>query len=726
MQTSIAEQVIIPAMAATDDDNVRWFSDNGCVVRRDDSLEVFIDGTLISCFHPTEVGVRNLLLIGLSQDRKIQKGKLAMAFGITAERLRLIRKLVASQGIDALPVKSGRGRTPLATPELRQRLDRMFASGLNAQQAYLKLGKQEGVGYRTMCRIRAAWAASREEGAPAPKPEQLALIDERKEAPRPLQPAAPEADEAPVAPDDDVLEVVVGTGAPHSGKRVQHVGGWLLLAMVYGLGLHREVLGRWDASTRWRERLRVAIDAVILALSVGQRCVEGVRRLKTPSGATLLRAERVPSASWTRRVLKKYVEEASAPWVQLSMLRSYLERSRAEGEAPAVFYVDNHLRPYTGKHTVRKGWRMQDKRVRAGITDYYVHDEEGRPVYRLDVPSHDSLTSWLSPVTRLLRAALGESQRILVAFDRAGAYPEQLARLRDERFEFVTYERRPYPLLSAAAFTEEVTVDNERIQVHESRAKNLGKGRGRLRRIALRMADGHQVNLLAISEEPAWRLIEVMLGRWIQENGFKHGNERWGINQLDRRKVEAYPPETVIPNPARRRLDHALRLSRHREGEARRQLARLEAGTSRRQKVERDLAEALAEQERLEAQRPHVPKRAPLEETELKDKLVYHDGDYKTLMDGIRIACANAESELAASLAFHLRKPAEAKKVLANLFAAPGDVRVNGRSITVTLSPAGNHNEQEAIKELFKHVNRWKLALPGDPRRRSLRFRSQL
>ena len=32
------------------------------------------------------------------------------------------------------------------------------------------------------------------------------------------------------------------------------------------------------------------------------------------------------------------------------------------------------------------------------------------------------------------------------------------------------------------------------------------------------------------------------------------------MNQLDGRSVELYPPGTIIPNPARRRLEHALRL----------------------------------------------------------------------------------------------------------------------------------------------------------------------
>jgi hypothetical protein len=434
----------------------------------------------------------------------------------------------------------------------------------------------------------------------------------------------------------------------------------------------------------------------------------------------------MPSESWTRRVLKYYVEKASAFWVHLTMTRIYLERARAGSQGAAVFYVDNHMRPYTGKHTVRKGWRMQDKRVRPGAMDYYVHDEDGRPVFRWDTPSNDSLTQWLSPVMRILRAGLGEDQRILVAFDRAGAYPEQMAALRDEGFEFVTYQRRPYPLLAPSAFTEKVTVDDEVIGVHESRLKNLGKGRGRVRRIALRMPDGHQINLLAASKEPTERIIEVMLGRWIQENGFKHGKERWGINQLDRRKVEPYSPQTIIPNPARRRLDNALRIARQTEGEARRQLARLSPEDPRRAKMEQVIADSVAQQEQLAAQRPHVPHRARLEDTELKGKLVYHPGDYKTLMDTIRIACANAESELAATMAPHLLRPTEAKKALANLLAAPGEVRVNGKSITVTLSPAGTANEQHAFHALLLEVNRWKLTLPGDPDRRALCFRSQL
>ena len=276
-------------------------------------------------------------------------------------------------------------------------------------------------------------------------------------------------------------------------------------------------------------------------------------------------------------------------------------------------------------------------------------------------------------------------------------------------------------------FAEQLVLDDGQvIGLHEHRQKNLGKGRGRVRRIALLMADGHQINLLAISQESAARLVEVMLGRWVQENAFKHSNERWGINQLDGRKTQAYPPDTIIPNPVRRRLDHAMKLARAQEGRARNKLARLADDDPKRDKAQQELDEALLDQDLYQIFRAVEPVKAPLRETELANKLVKHDPDYKALHDTIRIACANAETELALMLAPHLRKPKEAKKALANLFAAPGAVRVNGKSVTVNLQPAATADERLAFEAFFNEVNSLNLPLPGDDKARRLRFRLQL
>jgi hypothetical protein len=372
---------------------------------------------------------------------------------------------------------------------------------------------------------------------------------------------------------------------------------------------------------------------------------------------------------------------------------------------------------------------MQDRRVVPGATDYYVHDANGQPLMRVDVPSHDSLAHWLCPIAMLCRRLLGKETTVLLAFDRGGAFPKQMAQLRERNFEFVTYERAPHPLLAATAFDHQLQIEIdsklETIQWTEGAQKNLRARRGRVRRIALRMLDGTQINLLAISSLPAETLIDIQLHRWCQENGFKHGVERWGINQLDGRKVEPTPSDQVIPNPARRLLDHQLRFARAEEGQARSKLARLGAKDPSRARYKQDLKRALDTQAQIEAQRPHVPIHAPLKDTPLAGKLVRHVGHYKTAIDTLRVGLANIESDLATRLAPSLPRAAEAKKTLANLLAAPGHVRLSPGKIHVDLVPAATAPERDAFDKLLRQLDDLELTLPGDPERRQLRFRTQ-
>jgi hypothetical protein len=510
---------------------------------------------------------------------------------------------------------------------------------------------------------------------------------------------------------------------------VQHVGAWIALALAKREGLHDEVTALGGSG----DHLTIALDAAIGSLVIGEHTIEGVRRLATPTAAQLLRADHAPTASTVRRRLWQFAKDHGAK-LAARMSQRYIDAARSDGETPAIFYVDNHLRPYTGHKIVRKGWRMQDKRVLPGVTDYYVHDEDGRPVLRVDVPSHDTLGAHLLPIARRLCESLGDDERILLAYDRAGSYADVIATLRDADVELVTYERKPYALHAESAFDRTIEIRGEKYRWCEQRLANLGDKRGRVRRIALRTPDGNQINLLAHSQLGPEDLIGILLGReakddpsgrWQQENAFKHGVERWGINQLDSRKTELYPPGTIIPNPQRRRIERALTIARANEGRARCKLAELTALDARRDRVEADLAEAIERRVYLELMRPLAPKHAAVENTELAGKLVFHTGERKAVVDTIRIVCANIEADLAAMIAPHLRRPREAKKLIANLFAAPGRVDVTAREIRVRLAIAANRSERRAVRHLLAQLTAMRLALPRDGRGRSLRFEIQ-
>ena len=114
-----------------------------------------------------------------------------------------------------------------------------------------------------------------------------------------------------------------------------------------------------------------------------------------------------------------------------------------------------------------------------------------------------------------------------------------------------------------------------------------------------------------------------------------------------------------------------------------------------------------------------------MSESALADTLVRHEPAYKLLIDTVRIACANAESELAALVGARLRKPTETKRVLRNVFLAPGDVVVSPTSVTVKLAPAGTRTELNAIAAMLDDINERRLLLPGDRSGRRVRFQLQ-
>ena len=752
-----------------------YFSAHACVFVDGNRRSVFVGGSLVSSYEISDKATRNAILVKLSEDPKVHLGKLGEAFELGREQVHTLQKKYAAGGLLAvMEIKQG-GLARVVTPSLRRELYQLFDAGASINLAHTKIKFRIS---RTMVgRTRKAWRLEREPEASAraaakqtdesaaPDAKQLEFGAEttHKMAPELATSstfdmalrAAGALDVATLneisAPPSDA-ELVCGPSLHGSEEAsceliidakkqyVQHAGAFIVLALLQAFGLYRhaEALrksaiadGNVDRRYLGKTALRVALDAAVIALVTGQKCIEGVRRVATPCAKILLRVLRpVPSESWVRGVLARF---AGACGQSLHLVTSFalIEQAQRQHEPRAWFYVDNHMRPYTGKQVVRKGWRMQDKRVRPGASDYWVHDQDGRPLLRVNSPSHEAMTERLRPIARLLRDGLdhagAERTKITLVFDRAGAFPSEMAELRNAGFEFVTYERGPYARLLTTEFDQELTLAGETFRYCEKHDKNLGKGRGRVRRISLLTTDGDQFNIVGISEAHAEEMIKALLARWaMQENQFKYGVERLGINQLDGRQTDLVPDDEVIPNPALRRLLNARSVARKLEGEALRQLAYLPEGAQKRAHWEQELERSRQQQRAFEEQRPALPNKIRVGDSEFAGKLVRHNDNYKLVVDTLRILIANIAAELATSLGPMLARPAEAKKTIDNLLAAPAVIHATPRLIVVELAPAGTRRERAAFVELLRPLNARKLSLPGDPARRALRFKLQL
>ena len=715
---------MLPGVLEAEPDRV-WFGRGGCVeAHGDGTLAVFMRGELLGIFDRDDVASRDILLAVVLRQGGLLREDVARAFQVSSAT---VGRVVTRFNEGGLPAVADYGRTSgftVVTPKLEARLAELFGQGAGPRAAHRAVAKLAS--YGTVQGLYQRWLTKRHTPlAVVPVEPQQVLSFTAANEPVPV-PVAVVTEAAPAVV-EPTREPTLAEVVPSGKEPVQHLGSWLALALLEQLGIHEQA-AKAGGDKVGGATLRAAVDAAAVALCIGEGCVEGVRRLETSCSGTLLRRSGGISSTYTRRVLHELADAGHAAF-QEGVASLFLGRA-ADAEDHVFLYVDNHLRPYTGLHVIRKGWRMQAKRAVPGTTDYYVHDEDGCPLYRMSTASHDSLCDWLMPVVEFSRLSLGEQVTPVLVFDRGGAFPEMMAELRDAGAEFVTYERQPYEELPANDFPNSLTITTAshptepvRISWAEAPNKNLRGGRGRVRRIAVLTEDGRQVNVLAVSKLPAEVLLRRLMARWgAQENALKHQVERWGINQLDGRRVEAYPADAIIPNPERRRLERLIQLSHTAEGQALRKLVRMDEDDPAREEILRDVKRAMERQKDLMAQRAFVPRRAKVGETSLAGKLTRHELGYKNVLDTIRTALANVESDLAVLLARHLDLPREAKKAIANLFVAPGVVHLSERSVTVKLSPAGSAGEQASYAKFLDDVTRLKLSLPGDPDRLPLRW----
>jgi len=752
MSAAIAEVIRLPL--PDPESEPRRFGRRGTVSRfGPGTYRVMMGETLIGEFEQGDPATRDLLIaiVVKSQGRTVPWAEVAHAFRVGRATVGRAMQRLRAGGMPAVANMGHRGGRSKRTPRLRRRLFELFGEGYGVREAHRVVAGR--VSYGTVQSLHVEWRQQdATSGAPGRKRQRADVLDQAplaeaseldddgiatqvKLLPEVDVNATTSEDETPplVAPPEPTRqamqrrerrpEELVAKGHPTT---VQHVGSWILLAMLAQRGLYQEAT-TW-ASHVSEVTLRVVLDAFAIALAIGEGCVEGVRRLATPSAPVLLRHPIVVSPGWVREVLGRIAGEAGAMF-RVRVTERLLQRA-AEDRDVVWLYVDNHHRRYTGQHTIRKGWRMQDKRAVPGTPDYYVHDEDGNPLWRATSSEHESLSAWLPRVLKFARWALGDDVDIVLSFDRGGAHPGTMACLRDLEGGFVTYEIKPYASIPVSHFTQQLQIvlpsrpcQPVLVRFTEARDRNLRRGRGRVRRIALLTEDERQINILTCSTLPAEVLIRGHLARWgRQENQFKHGVARWGFNQLDGRRTTPYPADAIVPNPDRRRIERQLQLVRAAEGRARCELAELDGDDPSRPQQLEDIASLVALRQDLEALRPTMPLRAPVSATSLAGKLVRHTTEYKDVLDTLRILFANVEADLAATVAPSLRRPREAKKVVANLFSAPGAVSLGRTRWRVRLMPAAREDERAAIAKLLRTINRRHLVLPGDPTRRPLHF----
>lgn len=352
--------------------------------------------TLVGPFAEGDVATRDVLIAIVVRNlgRSVPWSEVAQAFRVGRATVGRAMQRFKRGGLRAVADTGHHGGTTKRTPQLDRKVFALFDQGLGVRAAHRVVAKR--ISYGTVQAMHQEWLAQRP-SQDAPAQPLLRDMDVAADAAAANDNAgAAEGDAEALAGVEEPLRSTDVFEVPERSRQatqrkertpeellpegkselVQHVGSWILLALLGRLGVYDEA-ARWSSKVS-RVTLRVVLDAIAIALAIGEGCVERVRRIATPSVPALLRHNRLVGAPWVRNVLGRFAAQAALMF--RAQVTARLLRRSSSGRERVWLYVDNHGRRYTGKETIRKVWRMQDKKAVLGTTDYYVHDEDGHPL----------------------------------------------------------------------------------------------------------------------------------------------------------------------------------------------------------------------------------------------------------------------------------------------------------------------------------------------------------
>jgi hypothetical protein len=162
----------------------------------------------------------------------------------------------------------------------------------------------------------------------------------------------------------------------------------------------------------------------------------------------------LPDLRTLRPALAGIADRADPLELQAMFAQAMLD---ADPVTSGVYYVDDHFMPYTGAKPVSLGWNNKRGRAEKGRADTHVTAHDGRAVcFVSGDPSGLSVT--LPRALAELKKAAGPDAKIMLGFDRGGAYPAVFTHCRDQSVHWVTYRRAPLAVPAMLPVITAVTV----------------------------------------------------------------------------------------------------------------------------------------------------------------------------------------------------------------------------------------------------------------------------
>ncbi len=476
---------------------------------------------------------------------------------------------------------------------------------------------------------------------------------------------------------------------------------------------------------------------------VGEPRAEGSGRVDPVDLGRFLGMDRAPEVKTIRRKLAHLAATGKAPELVEAMAAHLLTRENTlDEQCPFLLYVDGHVRAYHGVRKVAKTHLARTRFPAPATLETWVADNHGDPVLVVMATPGASLASELRRLVPTLRAAVGDSRRVLVAFDRGGWSPTLFAHLHTAGFDVLTWRKGPAPDLDADAFTRLTYTDTTGVERSWDLADTLvdlpladtpGAPTFRMRQVTRREVkkDGRtrQVHVLTTRTDltPA-QVVYAMGMRWRQENHFRYARMRFDLDSHDSYDHTTDDPTRSVPNPAKTttRADVAA---------ARAHLAAVRARTdadllalrtpapggdgvtitnAMLEHLTADLRAAEADLKRAQQTNRATPTRLPLSQVNPGQQLL--DVNTKLITHAVKIAAYRTTTALARDIRLttsYARAGDEAHTLARQILTHTGDIHPDGDSLTIRLDPLPTARATRAAEQLCEHLTATATTYPG-------------
>ena len=655
--------------------------------------------------------------------------------------------------------RARRGATALTDPAQLQQAADLLASGLSLRQVAAALGVSHGTVHRYRKEgLLPPPGASRDApapGTPAAEP------PPRKSARVLLDAAAPLGRGA--------LNVVgrmaasLGGGGPQAPRfqpveALQHGGLLTALPALLQAGLLRSA----DCLGSLRGYYSTASVLLLLAFMLLARVPNPERlRYQAPGEwGRLLGLDRCPAPDVLRRKIAALADPPETVRTWLLALASHW--CSADLQVRAALFFDGHVKVYTGQRNLARHFVSRQRLSLPAAAGFWANVPGGAPLLALPQEVDpglrralwDDLLPELEQLGLLPPPAADPAQEPLLTlvFDREGWSPEMFLALRARGVACVTWIKgeqavrwpeaefsptdiplrtplgvetgrgqlaeRPLDLLDGDLPAREI-----RFWIEERERPSGRSGQPRkARRLAGRPSAGRRQPAILTTHPslPAAEVAGLLRSRWAQENVFKTLRQEFGLDSLPQHAVQEVEPATLVVNPAMRVIEKALKKNRRQAGKLRREQAQLrgrrgQSARTRRAAVAARIATVEGHIAGLERARASTDSHVPAGELAAALRLQTLPAPRRSFWDGLRMIAYRAETQLAATVAPQLGKPAAVRSFVKALFQCDANLRPHAAAgiLRVQLLPLATQAQDEAAAALCAQLNACRAVYPG-------------